>query len=40
VRVETVNNVLELHLRDDGRVTVDMNRRCSSTPRMPFDAAA
>ena len=26
IRVETVNNVLELRLRDDGRVTVDMNR--------------
>ena len=26
VRVETVNNVLELQLRSDGRVTVDMNR--------------
>jgi diaminopimelate epimerase len=26
VRVETVNNLLELHLQPDGRVTVDMNR--------------
>ena len=25
LRVATMNNVLELHLRDDGRVTVDMN---------------
>jgi diaminopimelate epimerase len=39
VRVETVNNLLELQLRDDGRVTVDMNRRCSSTRQLPFDAS-
>jgi diaminopimelate epimerase len=38
VRVETVNNVLELHLRDDGRVTVDMNRPLFEHDRIPFDA--
>jgi diaminopimelate epimerase len=38
VRVETVNNVLELRLRDDGRVTVDMNRPLFEHARIPFDA--
>ena len=38
VRVETVNNVLELRLRDDGRVTVDMNRPVFEHARIPFDA--
>ena len=38
VRVETVNNVLELHLRDDGRVTVDMSRPVFDHARIPFDA--
>jgi diaminopimelate epimerase len=38
VRVETVNNVLELQLRDDGRVTVDMNRPLFDLARLPFDA--
>ena len=38
VRVETVNNVLELRLRDDGRVTVDMNRPVFEHARVPFDA--
>ena len=38
VRVETVNNVLELRLRDDGRVTVDMNRPIFELARIPFDA--
>ena len=38
VKVETVNNVLELHLRDDGRVTVDMNRPVFEHGRIPFDA--
>ena len=38
VRVETVNNVLELHLRDDGRVTVDMNRPVFELARVPFVA--
>jgi diaminopimelate epimerase len=38
VTVETVNNVLELRLRDDGRVTVDMNRPVFEHDRIPFDA--
>jgi diaminopimelate epimerase len=37
VRVETVNNVLELQLRDDGRVTVDMNVPLFEPSRVPFD---
>ena len=39
VRVETVNNVLELQLRSDGRVTVDMNRPVFQHDRLPFDAS-
>ena len=38
IKVETVNNVLELRLRDDGRVTVDMNRPVFDLPRVPFEA--
>jgi diaminopimelate epimerase len=38
VRVQTVNNVLELHLREDGRVTVDMNRPIFEHAQIPFDA--
>lgn len=38
VRVETVNNLLELTLQDDGRVTVDMNRPVFEHARIPFDA--
>jgi diaminopimelate epimerase len=38
VRVETVNNVLELRQQDDGRVTVDMNRPIFDLARVPFDA--
>jgi diaminopimelate epimerase len=38
VTVETVNNVLTLVLRDDGRVTVDMNRPVFDHARIPFDA--
>ena len=38
VRVETVNNVLELRLRDDGRVTVDMNQPVFEHTRIPFDS--
>jgi len=38
LRVETVNNLLELHLRADGRVTVDMNRPVFEHARIPFDA--
>jgi diaminopimelate epimerase len=40
VKVETVNNVLELQLRDDGRVTVDMSRPVFEHHRIPFDAAS
>jgi diaminopimelate epimerase len=39
VNVETVNNVLEVRLRDDGQVTVDMNRPVFEHARIPFDAA-
>jgi diaminopimelate epimerase len=39
VRVETVNNVLELQLRADGRVTVDMSRPVFEHARIPFDAS-
>ena len=39
IRVETVNNLLELQLQDDGRVTVDMNRPVFELARLPFDAA-
>jgi diaminopimelate epimerase len=38
VKVETVNNVLTLALRDDGRVTVDMNQPVFEHARIPFDA--
>ncbi len=39
LRVQTVNNLLELRLQDDGRVTVDMNRPVLELARVPFDAA-
>jgi diaminopimelate epimerase len=39
VRVETVNNVLELRLQPDGRVTVDMNRPVFEHARIPFDGS-
>jgi diaminopimelate epimerase len=39
LRVETVNNLLELRLQDDGRVTVDMNVPVFDLDRVPFDAA-
>ena len=38
LRVETVNNLLQLQLQDDGRVTVDMNRPLFELARLPFDA--
>jgi diaminopimelate epimerase len=38
VKVETINNVLSLVLRDDGRVTVDMNRPVFEHVRIPFDS--
>jgi diaminopimelate epimerase len=37
VRVETVNNLLELRLQADGRVTVDMNRPRFEPSSLPFD---
>jgi len=37
VRVETVNNLLELHQQPDGRVTVDMNRPVFDPALVPFD---
>ena len=40
LRVQTVNNVLELRLQDDGRVTVDMNAPVFDLSRVPFDASA
>jgi diaminopimelate epimerase len=39
LRVETVNNLLELRAEADGRVTVDMNRPVFEHARIPFDAA-
>ncbi|MFO1340880.1 MAG: diaminopimelate epimerase [Burkholderiaceae bacterium] len=39
VRVETLNNLLELRQQPDGRVTVDMNRPVFDLARVPFDAA-
>ncbi|MEP7295951.1 MAG: diaminopimelate epimerase [Burkholderiales bacterium] len=39
LRVQTVNNTLELHLQDDGRVTVDMNAPIFDPARVPFDAS-
>ena len=37
LRVTTMNNVLELRLQDDGRVTVDMNTPVFDLARVPFD---
>ena len=37
VRVETVTRPLELHLEDDGRVTVDMGAPVFEPERVPFD---
>ena len=39
IRVETVNNLLELSLHPDGRVSVDMNRPVFEPDHVPFDAA-
>lgn len=39
VRVETVNNLLELRMQPDGRVTVDMNAPIFEHERLPFDAS-
>ncbi|MET0208065.1 MAG: diaminopimelate epimerase [Burkholderiaceae bacterium] len=37
VRVQTINQLLELRLRDDGRVTVDMGAPTFDRPRIPFN---
>jgi diaminopimelate epimerase len=37
LRVQTLNNTLELRLQDDGRVTVDMNAPIFELARVPFD---
>jgi diaminopimelate epimerase len=39
IRVETMNNVLELKLQPDGRVTVDMNTPIFAHEKIPFDGA-
>jgi diaminopimelate epimerase len=39
VRVETMNNLLELRLQSDGRVTVNMNRPRFEPASLPFDTA-
>jgi diaminopimelate epimerase len=39
VRVQTVNNLLELHWRPDGRVSVDMNAPQFAHDALPFDSA-
>jgi len=39
IKVETVNALLELHLREDGRVTVDMGAPVFELARVPFEAA-
>ncbi len=39
IKVETVNNLLELQLRDDGRVTVDMNRPLFAHDAVAFDGS-
>ncbi len=39
VKVRTVNRLLELHLRDDGRVSVDMGAPAFDHPSLPFDPA-
>ena len=40
LRVQTMNNTLELHLQDDARVTVDMNLPIFDLARVPFDASS
>ena len=39
IRVQTVNNELELHIQADGRVRVDMNAPRFEHADLPFDAA-
>ncbi|MEK8044778.1 diaminopimelate epimerase [Ideonella margarita] len=36
IRVETINNLLELTLQDDGRVTVNMNTPMLAPEQLPF----
>ena len=38
LRVRTMNSTLELHLQDDGRVSVDMSAPIFDLARVPFDA--
>ena len=38
LRVQTMNNTLELRLQDDGRVTVDMSSPVFDLARVPFDS--
>jgi diaminopimelate epimerase len=37
IKVQTVNGLLELVLKDDGRVTVDMGEPIFDLPKIPFD---
>ena len=37
ISVKTVNNLLQLQLHDDGRVTVDMGAPVFDLPQVPFD---
>jgi diaminopimelate epimerase len=39
LRIETVNNLLELQLQPDGRVTVDMNQPVFELTQVPFDGS-
>lgn len=39
LRVQTLNNQIELRLRPDGRVTVDMGRPIFDAAQVPFDVA-
>jgi diaminopimelate epimerase len=39
LRVQTINNLLELRLQPDGGVTVDMNAPIFDLPLIPFDPA-
>jgi diaminopimelate epimerase len=39
IRVETMAATLQLQLRDDGRVSVDMGAPCFDLTALPFDAA-
>ena len=39
IRVQTINAVLELHLREDGRVSVDMGAPVFEHAKLPFDAS-